>query len=85
MCQAIAQVMHDCRGFRVVFDHCTVSAAFKPIDKHSDQVTDVPLGLCSVFCQLTTAIVRSIEGRTEQPRAAQGWFVTKVLNCSWLY
>lgn len=83
MCQAIAQVMRDCRGFRVVFDHCTVSAEFKPIDKHSDQVTDVPLGLCSDFCQLTTAIVRSIEGRREQPRAAQGWFVTKVLNCSW--
>lgn len=83
MCQAIAQVMRDCRGVRAVFDHRAVSAAFRAIDKCSHQVTDVPLGLCSDFFQLTTAIVRSTGGGGSSPRAAQGRFVTKVLNCSW--
>lgn len=50
MCQAIAKVMHDCRGFGGVFDHHTVTAAaFKNIDKYSNRVTDVLLGAWSDF------------------------------------
>ena len=50
MCQAIAKVVHDCRGFSRVFDHHTVTAvAFKSIDKYSNQVTDVLLGAWSDF------------------------------------
>lgn len=45
ICQAVAGVMHDCRVFRAVFDHCTVTVvAFTNSNEYSTQVG------CPVVC-----------------------------------